>query len=100
MMGIGLGPLQSPDTWAVENTTDEIQYIEVTANVGCTSNSDAVWTIAVYPQINLEKESLDGPVCSGEDWQVEVGTNVSGVDLAWTADVPDGVLGCYLWLGT
>lgn len=95
MMGIGLGPLQSPDTWAVENTTDEIQYIEVTANVGCTSNADAVWTIAVYPQINLEKESLDGPVCSGEDWQVEVGTNVSGVDLAWTADVPYGVLGCY-----
>jgi len=94
-MGIGLGPLQSPDSWAVENTTDEVQYIEVTANVGCTSNGDAVWTIAVYPQINLEKESLDGPVCSGEDWQVEVGTNVSGVELAWTADVPDGVLGCY-----
>jgi len=94
-LGIGLGPLQSPDNWSVENTTDEIQYIEVTANVGCTSNPDAVWTIAVYPQINLEKESLDGPVCSGEDWQVVVGTNVSGVDLTWTADVPDGVVGCY-----
>ena len=94
-LGIGLGPLQSPDNWSVENTTDEIQYIEVTANVGCTSNDDAVWTIAVYPQINLETESLDGPVCSGEDWQVGVGTNVSGVNLSWTADVPDGIVGCY-----
>lgn len=95
LLGIGLGPLQSPDDWIVENTTDEIQYIEVTANVGCTSNDDAVWTIAVYPQIILEKEGLDGPVCSGEDWQVEVGTNVAGVQLEWTAEVPDGVLGCY-----
>ena len=99
MMGIGLDHCNLLTLGQVENTTDEIQYIEVTANVGCTSNADAVLTIAVYPQINLEKESLDGPVWFREDWQVEVGTNVSGVDLAWTAEVFDGVLGCYPGLG-
>jgi len=87
-LGIGLGPLQSPDDWVIENSTDEPLFIEVTANVSCTSSPPATWLIEVMPEVIPNLEDLQLPVCSGEAWEIEVGTNVDGVVLSWIPDAP------------
>ncbi|MDA0912999.1 MAG: gliding motility-associated C-terminal domain-containing protein [Bacteroidetes bacterium] len=91
--GTGIGPLESPDDWILTNESNQSAYVTVQATVNCTNTEGSLWTIEIFPEINLEKGPLDMPVCSGEVWDVEVGTNVDGVTLSWTPDSPSGVSG-------
>jgi gliding motility-associated-like protein len=91
--GLGIGTVNTPDSWTVTNTLDEPLYVEVSADVSCGNMPPATWLIEVMPEINLDVGQLDLPVCSGETWSIDLETNTEGTALAWTADFPPGVSG-------
>lgn len=75
------------------NSSNEMGYYVIHASVGCSSVPPAVDTIFVMPsgeiQVTPTKESL----CSGDETNIAITSNLSNATFTWTADFPPSITG-------
>jgi gliding motility-associated-like protein len=90
--GSGPNPLTAPQ-FTLFNNTNNIGYVEISATVGCTNQPPVYHTIYVEPQANVLVTPANNNICSNEQTNFQISSNLSNTNFSWVASGPTSISG-------
>jgi gliding motility-associated-like protein len=90
--GSGPSPL-SYNSITLTNNTNNQGFVEISATVGCTNVPATIHTIYVDPQANITADPMESLVCSGEETDVSLSSNLNGTSFTWTSNSVNFITG-------
>ena len=77
----------------LNNPTNQLGYVVISATVGCTNVPPTLDTIFVNPQGNLIVTPLNDYLCSNESTNISISSNLQGATYSWTVSSPSTITG-------
>lgn len=79
--------------FVITNPTTELGYVVISATVGCTNVPPALDTIYVHPFGDLQVSPLQEYICSNEETNITISSNLDEATFSWTASYPSTITG-------
>ncbi len=75
------------------NPTSELGYLVISSTVGCTAVPPTMDTIFVQPQGNLNVTPTNDYICSNEQTDIDISSNLSDATFSWQVTYPSSITG-------
>lgn len=75
------------------NTTNNTGTVTLNASVGCTSVAPVEIEINVLPTANIQIDPTQQSICSGEQTDINITSNLSNISFSWLVQAPNTISG-------
>jgi len=75
------------------NSTNSTATVTLTASVGCTSVAPVEIEINVLPTANIQIDPTQQSICSGEQTDINITSNLANMSFAWLVQAPNTING-------